>query len=67
MSIKEIDELDYVEAITGLMMRIAEEPTARNIALDLWKYYPSETQKLSTALIQTQHTKKVPRLLTKDV
>lgn len=59
---KETEELDYVEAITGTMMRIQDGTSARSIALDLWKYYPNETQLLSTALTQTQHTRPVPRL-----
>jgi len=59
---KETEELDYVEAITGVMMRIADEYSARNIALDLWKYYPHETQLLVTALTQSQHTRRISKL-----
>ena len=59
---KETDELDYVEAITGTMMRIQDEQSARTVALDLWKYYPQEALLLSTALTQSQHTRQVPRL-----
>lgn len=59
---KETEELDYVEAITGTMMRITDEYTARTIALDLWKYYPHETQMLATALTQSQHTRRIPKL-----
>lgn len=59
---KETDDLDYVESVTGIMMRITDEHTARLVALDLWKYYPTEAQLLATALTQSQHTKQVPRL-----
>lgn len=59
---KETEELDYVEAVTQLMMRINTEQSARNVALDLWRYYPVEAQMLSTSLQQTQHTRRVSRL-----
>lgn len=58
---QETDQLDYVEDVTGMMMRI-NPSTSRAIALDLWRYYPNETQLLSTSLIQTQHTKRVSKL-----
>jgi hypothetical protein len=61
----EIDQLDYTDSITDFMMKIKEH-SSRNIALDLWKYYPDQAQLLSTALIQTQHTKKIARLLMKE-
>lgn len=59
---KETDELDYVESVTGIMMRITDEHTARLVALDLWKYYPTEALLLSTALTQSQHTKRISKL-----
>lgn len=59
---KETDELDYVESVTGMMMRITDEYTARLVALDLWKYYPTEAQLLATALTQSQHTKRISKL-----
>lgn len=59
---KETEHLDYVEAVTQLMMRINTEQSARNVALDLWRYYPTETQQLCTALQQTQHTRRVSKL-----
>jgi len=59
---KETEELDYVEAITGTMMQIEDDTSARRVALDLWKYYPNETQMLSTALTQSQHTKRLSKL-----
>jgi len=58
----ETDQLDYVEAITGVMMQITNDRSARNIALDLWKYYPTEALLLSTALTQSQHTKRISKL-----
>ena len=58
----ETDQLDYVEGITGTMMRITDEYTARHVALDLWRYYPNETQLLSTALQQSQHTRRISKL-----
>ena len=57
----ETDQLDYVEDVTGMMMRI-NQMTARAIALDLWRYYPTETQLLYASLAQTQHTKRVSKL-----
>lgn len=59
---QETEELDYVEAVTGVMMRIHNDHAARVVALDLWKYYPTETQMLSTALQQTQHTRRISKL-----
>ena len=61
----EMDQLEYTDAVTGLMIQVKEH-TARNIALDLWKYYPNETAMLYASLAQTQHTKPLPRLLMKD-
>ena len=55
------DILDYEDAIVNMMTRVNEH-TSRPIALDLWKYYPTETQLLSTSLVQTQHTKKIAKL-----
>ena len=59
---KETEELDYVEAITGTMMQITDDRSARNIALDLWRYYPQATLMLTTALAQTQHTRRLSKL-----
>lgn len=61
---KETEELDYVNSIVDLFSSINEH-TARPVALDLWKYYPTETQLLYAAIAQTQHTKKVARILQK--
>jgi len=61
----ETDQLDYTDCIVNLMI-IINEHSARDIALDLWKYYPNETLSLYAALTQTQHTKPIPRLLQKD-
>jgi hypothetical protein len=57
----ETDSLDYTDSIVNLMIQVTDT-NARNIALDLWKYYPIETQLLSTSLIQTQHTKRRAKL-----
>ena len=62
---KEMIKLDYTDAVTNLLM-LVNQNSSRNIALDLWKYYPIETQQLCSALVQTQHTKKVAKLLMKD-
>ena len=62
---KEMLKLDYTDAVTNLLM-LVNQNSSRSIALDLWKYYPVETQLLSTALTQTQHTKKIAKLLMKD-
>jgi len=58
----ETEQLDYVESVTGIMMRIHDNTSARAVALDLWKYYPNETQLLSNALTQSQHTKRISKL-----
>lgn len=55
------DQLDYEDAIVNLMIRVNPH-TSRPITLDLWKYYPTETQLMLTSLTQTQHTKKIPKL-----
>ncbi len=62
---QETEQLDYTDAVVNFMIRINQQ-TSRSIALDLWKYYPEQTQLLTAALIQTQHTKQIPRLFTKD-
>jgi len=61
----EMDQLEYTDVITGLMIQVKEH-TVRQLALDLWKYYPNETQMLYASLAQTQHTKPLPRLLMKE-
>lgn len=53
---QEMNQLDYEDAIVNLMIRV-NPATARSIALDLWKYYPNQTQIIHAALFQTQHTK----------
>jgi len=58
---KETEELDYTESIVNFMIQVNQN-TSRAIALDLWKYYPTESQQLLTALTQTQHTKRLSRL-----
>ena len=62
---KDLDRLDYTDSVTDLLMSVNQN-SARDIALDLWKYYPKETAYLYAALTQTQHTKKIAKLLTKD-
>lgn len=61
---KETDELDYTDAIVDFFSHIREQD-ARQVALLLWRFYPNETQALLTSLIQTQHTKRLPKLLQK--
>ena len=60
---QDLEQLDYIEAVTGVMSRITSPEQARIIAIDLWKYYEPQTQYLCNALQQTQHLRQIPRLL----
>jgi CHASE2 domain-containing sensor protein len=61
----DMDQAEFVDVLTDLGSLI-QQHGARTVALDFWKFYPSEAQALTASLIQTQHTKKLPRLLDKD-
>lgn len=58
---KETDQVEYVDIIVDLMIRVNED-SAHVIALDLWQFYPIETTMLLRAINDTRDQKKVPRL-----
>lgn len=60
----ETDKVDYVDNIVALMCGMTDE-SAREIASDLWHYYPTETIMLLMGLNATQHQEKRSALLRK--
>ena len=61
---EETDQVEYVDAIVDLMIRVNED-SARAIAIDCWQYYPVETMTFLRSLNDTRDMKKVPRLFMK--
>lgn len=66
MTSKEENELDYVDSVVTFLINISEE-NARSFAVDMWRFYPVETQHLLNALEATQNIQKIPRLLQKGI
>lgn len=59
------DNVEYVEDVVTMAFSV-KKYNPRKLALDLWKNYPEETKTLLANLTQTQHTRKVPKLLQGD-
>lgn len=64
-TMNDMDQAEFIDGLTDLASLI-QKHDARAVSLAFWKFYPTEAQALTASLIQTQHTKRLPRLLDKD-